>query len=188
MVKLTKIYTKTGDRGSTGLAGGQRLPKDSLRIAAMGDADELNSAIGLAAEAMRRTDGFKSIYAKMLRLQQQLFNLGAQLCVLTTDRQHDTPVIVIENIELLEQEIDQMNESLSKLNSFILPGGGEIATRLHLARGICRRAERSLVSLNDAETLDGTEIPFINRLSDWLFVAARYAAFLIHEPETLWQP
>jgi cob(I)alamin adenosyltransferase len=188
MVKLTKIYTKTGDQGSTGLAGGQRLNKDSLRVVALGDVDELNCAIGLAAEAMRHSDGFKSLYAKMLRIQQQLFNLGAQLCVLTEDRQEYTPVIVNQNITLLETEIDEMNKSLEKLNSFILPGGGEISTRLHLARAVCRRAERALVALNQIEPLDDIEIPFINRLSDWLFVAARHAASLNHEAEVLWQP
>tara|TARA_A100001015_G_scaffold233634_1_gene264876 strand:+ start:2588 stop:3154 length:567 start_codon:yes stop_codon:yes gene_type:complete len=188
MVKLTKIYTKTGDKGETGLAGGQRLSKSSIRIAAMGDVDELNCMIGSAAQAMKLTNGFRSLYAKMLRLQQQLFNLGAQLCVLSEDRQHNTPVITTDNITLLENEIDDMNKKLESLTSFILPGGGEIAVRLHLARSVCRRVERVLVTLNQQEALDGTELPYINRLSDWLFVAARYAGKVSNEPETLWQP
>ncbi|MCH9643841.1 MAG: cob(I)yrinic acid a,c-diamide adenosyltransferase [Gammaproteobacteria bacterium] len=187
MVNISKVYTKTGDDGSTSLAANRRVRKDSDRIAVIGNVDELNSAVGFAAQAMKDHSELGALHDQCLVRQQQLFNLGAQLCVMLDDRREDTPLIVAENINALETEIDSMNKSLPKLKSFILPGGGEVAVRLHLARAVCRRAERSCVALGHEEPLDGVEIPYLNRLSDWLFVAARYAAHMESEGELLWE-
>lgn len=187
MVRITKVYTKKGDKGMTQLAGGQQVSKTSARIEAYGGIDELNSALGSAAESLRDQIALAHLRERILRIQNELFNLGAQLAVLPEDRRKDTPMILKENIRKLETEIDEMNENLPHLTSFILPGGGEISARLHLARTICRRAERNTLRLSESEPLDGTEIPYLNRLSDWLFVAARFAARHTRIEETLWK-
>ena len=186
MVKITQVYTKTGDKGTTALAGGKRIAKTSQRIEAIGEVDELNSFLGFAAASL--TDDFKELQDKIIRIQNELFNLGAQLSVLAEDRRPNTPLLQESNIKTLEDEIDRMNANLPKLLSFILPGGGEISTRFHLARAVCRRAERAIVNLSENEKLDGTEIPYLNRLSDWLFVTARYVAQQLQVEEKLWHP
>lgn len=189
MVRITKVYTKTGDKGKTRLAGGQEVSKSAQRIEAYGTVDELNAILGLVAEALRDTStALESLHQQILRIQNELFDLGSQLAVLPQDRREGTPVICNADIERLEQEMDAMNQLLPSLTSFILPGGGEISARLHIARTVCRRAEREVIRLGDAETLDGSEIPYLNRLSDWLFVAGRFAAHHAGIPETLWQP
>lgn len=187
MVRITKVYTRKGDQGMTHLAGGQRVAKTSLRIEAYGSVDELNAALGLVAESLREQTGLSQIRKNTLRIQNELFNLGSQLAVLAQDRRKDTPVIKKYDVQRLESEIDEMNEDLPHLTSFILPGGGETSSRLHLARTICRRVERNTLRLSEAESLDGTELPYLNRLSDWLFVAARYVAHEIGIEETLWK-
>lgn len=189
MVRITRVYTKTGDKGKTRLAGGQEVSKSAQRIEAYGTVDELNAILGLVAEALRDTStALESLHQQILRIQNELFDLGSQLAVLPQDRREGTPVICNADIERLEQEMDAMNQLLPSLTSFILPGGGEISARLHIARTVCRRAEREVIRLGDAETLDGSEIPYLNRLSDWLFVAGRFAAHHAGIPETLWQP
>lgn len=187
MVRITKVYTKKGDKGMTRLAGGQQVSKTSLRIEAYGGVDELNAALGLVAESLRNQPGLSQIRKNILRIQNELFNLGSQLAVLAQDRRKNTPVIQHEDIKRLESEIDEMNESLPHLTSFILPGGGEISARLHLVRTVCRRVERNTLRLSEAEPLDGTELPYLNRLSDWLFVTARYVAHEMGIKETLWK-
>jgi cob(I)alamin adenosyltransferase len=187
MVRITKVYTKKGDKGITSLAGGQQVSKTSLRIEAYGGVDELNSALGVVLESLRNDAGLTNLKNKIFRIQNELFNLGSQLAVLPQDRRKNTPVIKKENIHQLELEIDEMNEKLPHLTSFILPGGGEVSARLHLARTICRRVEREALKLSENESLDGTEIPYLNRLSDWLFVAARFVAKQKGVEETLWQ-
>jgi cob(I)alamin adenosyltransferase len=147
----------------------------------------LNAALGLAAESLREQKAMAQLRERILRIQNELFNLGAQLAVLPEDRRKNTPLILKENISLLEHEIDEMNENLPHLTSFILPGGGEVSARFHLARTICRRVERNTLRLSENEPLDGTEIPYLNRLSDWLFVAARFAAKQTGIEETLWR-
>lgn len=187
MVNITKVYTRTGDKGETSIAGNHRFSKNSTRIEAIGCIDELNAYLGWVLVEVKHTEHTSDIFSsKLYRIQQTLFNLGAALAVLPEDRRDNTPGVSQSDIDCLEQEIDQMNEKLPKLTSFILPGGGEIGARLHVARTICRRAERRLITLNDTESLDPELIPYINRLSDWLFVAARYAAQLFNEPEVLW--
>ena len=188
MVRINKVYTRTGDAGNTRLAGGQEVSKSSLRIEAYGTVDELNAVLGLAAESFSSNGNLKSLRQKILRIQNELFNLGSQLAVLPEDRREGTPVITGPDISRLETEIDEMNDGLPALKSFILPGGGEISARLHLARTVCRRAERETIRLAQEEQLDGQEIPYLNRLSDWLFVAARYVSRKSGTAENLWQP
>ncbi len=187
MVRITKVYTKTGDNGMTRLAGGQEIPKTSLRIEAYGSVDELNAQLGVVAENLRVVNELNELRTKIVRIQNELFDLGSQLSVLPDDRRENTPLIKTEYIERLEREIDEMNVQLPLLKSFILPGGGEISVQLHVARTVCRRVERRVLCLGEAETLDGTEGPYLNRLSDWLFVACRFTAAKTGVEETLWK-
>jgi len=189
MVRITRVYTRTGDKGTTRLAGGQSISKSHLRIEAYGTVDELNSVLGWCAVAVESLPNSSSLFAWLRTIQNELFNLGSQLAVLPEDRRETTPVITPNAIERLEKQIDEMNNDLPALTSFILPGGSEAAARLHIARSVCRRAERILVHLQESEEhLDGTEIPYLNRLSDWLFVAARFVIHQEGKSEILWQP
>ncbi|WP_066586964.1 cob(I)yrinic acid a,c-diamide adenosyltransferase [Sphingomonas pruni] len=167
MVKLNKIYTRTGDDGTTGLVGGGRISKADPLMAAIGDVDEANSAIGVALAAID-DDGTASA---LRRIQNELFDLGADLAT-PLDMEGGLRVTE-EQIERLEREIDAMNASLSPLTSFVLPGGAAGAAQLHLARAIVRRAERSAVAASTDTALNRKALTYINRLSDWLFVAAR---------------
>lgn len=187
MVKLTKIYTRTGDQGETHLAGGSRVKKTSVRICAIGTVDELNSIVGWAKEALRQQTIFQELVQQCERIQNDLFNLGSQLAVLQEHRRENTPVIKQADIDSLEQLIDNYNSSLPELCSFILPGGGEAATRFHLVRSVCRRAERELLLLSEQESLDDVELPYLNRLSDWCFVVARWISLQQSEQEVLWR-
>lgn len=171
MVKLNRIYTRTGDAGTTGLVDGSRVPKHDLRLAAMGDVDEANSAIGVAIVAMDQTPEAQALQV----IQNDLFDLGADLA---TPGDDFTPGpmalrIVQSQVTRLEQDIDAMNESLSPLNSFILPGGSPAAAAVHLARAVTRRAERSATLAADSVALNPLALAYINRLSDYLFVLAR---------------
>ncbi len=170
MVKLNKIYTRTGDDGTTGLVDGSRCPKHSARINAMGLVDEANSAIGLAAVKMTGAPG-----AEITRIQNDLFDLGADLATPGDDFAPSEMVlrIVPSQVDWLEQRIDAHNEKLEPLTSFILPGGSELAARLHIARAATRAAERAMVALADADAVNPAALAYINRLSDYLFVLAR---------------
>jgi cob(I)alamin adenosyltransferase len=171
MVRLNKIYTKTGDSGETGLSDGSRLPKHSLRIAAIGAVDECNSAIGLA-----RLDAESDMDAMLARIQNDLFDLGADLSMPEDSKKSEGALrITGSQVERLEREIDAMNENLSPLKSFVLPGGTALAAHLHLARAIARRAERLMVELGTTEKLNPHALHYANRLSDHLFVMARTA-------------
>jgi cob(I)alamin adenosyltransferase len=176
MVVLNKIYTRTGDDGSTALGTGERRPKYDLRIAAYGTVDELNAAIGLAR---LHTVADAELDAMLMRIQNDLFDLGADLCVPERpDKPARERLRVVETQETrLEQEIDRLNAELAPLTSFVLPGGNAAAAYLHLARTICRRAERMIVELaaKPNENVSAPVIAYINRLSDFLFVAARHA-------------
>ena len=176
MVKLNKIYTRTGDDGTTGLVDGSRIAKSDALMAAIGEVDEANSAIGIAAAAIDAT----SYEAAMLsRIQNELFDLGADLAT-PPDIQfgfgpHDMALrIVPSQIARLEDEIDAMNDNLDALKSFILPGGTEAAARLHLARAVTRRAERAAVAAGQARKLNPLALNYLNRLSDHLFVLTRH--------------
>ena len=185
MVKLNKIYTRTGDGGDTGLVDGSRVSKADLRIAAIGDVDEANSAIGIAL--LHVSD---EAHRQMLRrIQNELFDLGADLA---TPGEDFTPGemtlrMTAAQAERLEREIDAMNEALEPLRSFILPGGGAGSAHLHLARAIVRRAERTAVAAASAMSLNRQALIYINRLSDHLFVLARLVA-KSEGGDILWQP
>jgi len=188
MVNITKVYTRTGDKGTTMLAGGQRVAKTSPRIQAFGSIDELNALLGLTIAAIPATTQFNHLQQQCLRIQNELFDLGAQLAILPADRRSNSPQISSSDCEQLEQEIDKMNATLPALSSFILPGGTELVARFHVARTVCRRAERDLAALIRLEEIEEVLLAYLNRLSDWLFVAARYATFLLQQNELLWQP
>lgn len=185
-VTLSKIYTRTGDEGKTALVGGQRLSKHAARIEAYGDVDELNAAIGLAATSVPYK--FHLFKAQLVRVQHELFNLGSQLATLPEDLHPNQPVVRAEDVKRLESEMDAANEHLEPLKSFVLPGGGRLNAELHLARTICRRAERRLVALAQSEPVAPETIHYLNRLSDFLFVMSRQASRLMNEPEVLWNP
>lgn len=171
MVYLSKIYTKTGDSGETGLGDGSRISKASLRIAAIGAVDEANSAIGIA-----RLHAKDAVDAMLARIQNDLFDLGADLSAPEDGRKAEGRLRVSEaQVERLEREIDAMNKELAPLTSFILPGGTALAAHLHLARAVTRRAEAAIVALAAQETVNEAAIRYANRLSDHLFVMARTA-------------
>lgn len=174
MVKLNKIYTRTGDDGTTGLVDGSRTAKHALRIEAIGRVDEANSAIGLAAVTLRNTPQHDAL----VRIQNDLFDLGADLATPASDGDDFAPSemvlrIVSAQTDWLEQAIDAYNEHLQPLTSFILPGGGEAAARTHVARASTRAAERAMTELAQAEAINPAALAYINRLSDFLFVLAR---------------
>ncbi len=186
MVKLNRIYTRTGDAGTTGLVDGSRVAKNDARLAAIGDVDEANSAIGVAVGAR----GATPLAAMLTRVQNDLFDLGADLATPGGDFAPSTMTlrIVPAQVERLEREIDALNEALAPLTSFILPGGGAGAAALHVARAVTRRAERSSVALNVAGSgANPQAIAYLNRLSDLLFVAAR-AVNQNGAADVLWVP
>jgi cob(I)alamin adenosyltransferase len=189
--RLTKIYTRTGDAGETGLVTGERVRKSDARIAAYGDVDELNSALGLVrAENRARPAGAPArdeIEGWLKQVQNELFLVGSDLACVLEKRPPQMKVVGDAETKRLEQQIDAMNAGLAPLTEFILPGGGELASRVHLARTICRRAERGVVALGDREPVDPATIRYMNRLGDFLFVLARHAAKGCGEPEELWQ-
>ncbi len=174
MVKLNKIYTKTGDDGTTGLVSGQRVAKDDLRVEAFGSVDEVNAAIGLARSRLKQNN--PQIDEMLSRIQNDLFDLGADLATPAIKDEAEGKVLRIQpqQVARIEQEIDQLNGELEPLTSFILPGGKQGVAELHLARTVCRRAERVMVSLAKSENINNDACPYINRLSDFLFVASRY--------------
>ncbi len=174
MVVLNRIYTRTGDAGDTALGNGARVAKHSTRVTAYGTVDELNAALGLA-----RLHAEGAMDADLARVQNDLFDLGADLC--TPDIENDAAAayprlrIVASQVARLETEIDAMNARLEPLRSFILPGGSALSAHLHLCRTVCRRAERHVVKLATMETINDEAVKFLNRLSDWFFVAGRIA-------------
>jgi cob(I)alamin adenosyltransferase len=174
MVVLNRIYTRTGDKGDTALGDGKRVPKFVLRVSAYGTTDELNSAIGLAR---LHAEGEEDI--ALARIQNDLFDLGADLCTpdIENDGEAEYPRLrmVAAQTDRLEAEIDAMNAHLKPLRSFILPGGSALAAHLHACRTICRRAERLVVELASVETVNADAVRYLNRLSDWFFVAGRMA-------------
>jgi len=175
--RLTKIYTRTGDDGTTGLADGSRTPKDALRVDAMGDVDELNSAIGLVLAE----DLPEALRARFLAVQHDLLDLGGELCLPGHDLIDEGHVVG------LEQALDGLNAALPTLADFVLPGGSRAAAAAHLARTVCRRAERKLVALSRAEKVAPHLLQYLNRLSDLLFVAARVLNRHAGGDDVLWQ-
>ncbi|MFL2817525.1 MAG: cob(I)yrinic acid a,c-diamide adenosyltransferase [Alphaproteobacteria bacterium] len=189
MVILNKIYTKTGDDGSTALGNGLRIPKYAKRVSAYGSVDELNSFIGLARSLIENGE-LKLIDQILATIQNDLFDLGADLCIPDNDKNSDSLRIVSSYIKGLEDNIDLLNKDLNPLRSFILPGGSKVSSYLHIARTIARRSEREMVELNqvDNEHISKESIQYINRLSDFLFVAARYVNLKLNFDDILWVP
>lgn len=183
MVRINRVYTRTGDAGTTALGGGQRVPKDSLRIEAYGTVDELNSVIGVAVASGLDTTMRDQFHV----IQQVLFNLGSDLCILEEDKERLlVPKIEPRHVEQLEAWMDEWNETLEPLKSFILPGGDLASAQLHVARTVCRRAERLVISLAREEEVGELVIPYLNRLSDFLFVASRHQSRLSGKGDVLW--
>ncbi len=178
-----KIYTKTGDRGDTSLFGGQRVPKDALRIEAYGTVDELNSALGLARA--ENTDAH--IDGILEEMQNELFELGADLATPLSVEKGKVKRIELKDVQGLEKVVDDLQERLKPLRNFILPGGSPVAARIHFARTVCRRAERAVVRLSRNEDIGNTVVIYLNRLSDLLFVLARYANSRAGVPEVKWR-
>jgi len=184
VVKLNKIYTRTGDAGQTGLVDGSRASKADPRLAAIGDVDEVNCTVGLAVAALADTEA----KAMLSRIQNELFDLGADLATPGESFEPNGMIlrIVAPQIDRLEREIDRMNEDLAPLRSFILPGGANGAAELHLARAVARRAERTAVAAMRHVTLNPLALTYLNRLSDHLFVLARWVAR--GDGDILWTP
>jgi cob(I)alamin adenosyltransferase len=181
--RITKVYTRTGDDGSTGLGGGQRVRKDALRIAAYGTVDELNSQLGVVLSGSLE-DALRAILG---RIQNELFHLGSDLSILEEDKARiPVPRIEERHVRQLERDIDRLQEDLAPLENFILPGGASGAAHLQVARTVCRRAERELVSLARAEAVGEFALRYLNRLSDLLFVMARWENWKKKVPDVLW--
>ena len=183
MPRITKVYTRTGDDGTTGLGGGQRVPKESLRVSAYGSVDELSSHLGVAiAHGLVDT-----LQAPLTRIQNDLFHLGSDLCILEEDKERfQVPRIEERHVLFLEETMDQLSESLEPLANFILPGGSVGAAHLHVGRTVCRRAERDVISLSREEAVGEHVIRYLNRLSDTLFVMARFENHQRGVEDILW--
>jgi cob(I)alamin adenosyltransferase len=190
MAKYTRIYTRTGDTGTTGLVGGQRIAKNELRIETYGTVDELSSAIGIARSALRgvrENARAARLDAWLAWTQDALFNLGSELATLPKDRWEGMPLIDARDADALERAIDEAQHDLVPLDTFIHPGGSLPGAYLHLARTVCRRAERLLVSLREKdEGISEHALRYLNRLSDALFVWSRWINDALGEPEYLW--
>ena len=185
---LNRIYTKRGDAGETSLVGGQRVSKDAARIEVYGTVDELNSVLGLAIVSCGEDARLSPLAAIVLRVQHELFNLGSILATLPEDVHPNQPRVTSAEIAQLEREIDAMNAGLPALRSFVLPGGTRVNAELHVARTVCRRAERWLVALAREQSVPPETIGYLNRLSDALFVWSRWANHTLGAPEVLWAP
>jgi len=191
-IRLTRIYTRSGDRGMTALVGGKRVPKDGKRLESYGTIDELNSIIGivrtlLIEQASRLGDEAEWYAAMLARIQNELFDVGSELATPAGAEYAGMHRMGDEEIKHLEHEMDRMQRDLEPLSSFTLPGGGMLNAFLHQARTVCRRAERVCWSLNREEDLNDRLLKYVNRLSDHLFVQSRWVAKRLGEPEFLWQ-
>ena len=188
-MRITKVYTKVGDRGTTRLVGGSEARKDSARVEAYGAVDELNAWVGMIRTLLLAGDHESGQQLEPLieRIQHDLFDLGALLAT-PADSEWQPPGVSKEATQRLESSIDQLNDQLEPLIEFILPGGGNIGAHFHIARTVCRRAERRVVTLFEEELSKQNEgLIYLNRLSDWLFVAGRWAAKALNERELTWQ-
>ena len=190
-MRITKVYTRTGDAGKTRLAGGQPVWKDSLRVEAYGTVDELNSSIGMVRvfnqEIVEHNKQAGQLEDELRGVQNKLFDVGSILATIPGQTFKNMPQVLASDVTRLEKMIDRCQKSLEPLKEFILPGGGKVSGFLHQARTICRRAERVCVALSKIEPVDPTIIKFVNRLSDALFVLARWVAKTQGEPEFLWE-
>jgi len=182
--RLSKIYTRTGDKGDTGLGDGSRLPKDHARVHAMGSIDETNSQLGLLIEEIRVNDDVAPLIQMadfLRRCQHRLFDLGGEVSI------PGYKIINEEHIVQIENALDELNANLAPLENFIMPGGNRLIAQFHVVRSVCRRAERDLISLSHDDEVNPEGLKLLNRFSDYLFVAARYTADILKVPEVLWE-
>lgn len=179
--RLSKIYTKTGDKGETGLGDGSRIPKDHIRVQAMGSCDELNSHLGLLIEELKEAGALMELMVFLEKSQHRIFDLGGEISI------PGYKIIKDEHVTQLENYLDELNENIPPLENFIMPGGSKLLATIHLARSVARRAERDLVSLSVDHKINEAGLRYLNRLSDFLFVVARFAAKETNIPEVLWQ-
>jgi cob(I)alamin adenosyltransferase len=190
-IRITRVYTRTGDKGETALVGGKRVPKDAPRIEAYGTVDELNSIIGIARafneEKLAAGDAYRFVDLVLRQIQDQLFDLGGELATPDEFFQEGMYRVSEREVRKLEQLIDECQKDLEPLASFVLPGGGKIGAYLHQCRTVCRRAEREILRLSRAEPLGEWPLKYVNRLSDLFFVLSRWISKQTGEPEYLWQ-
>ena len=191
-IRITRVYTRTGDRGETRLAGGKKVSKDSPRVETYGTIDELNSILGLARtfneQEIQRSQASKRLDEILKQIQNELFDLGGELAKTPGASRGQPGRVGPEEVAALERCIDECLKDLKPLDSFILPGGGKVAAFLHQARTVCRRAERELVRLSRHEPVGEWQSAYLNRVSDLFFVLARWIGFHLREPELLWEP
>jgi len=191
MVRITKVYTRAGDKGETSLVGGKRVPKDSARIEAYGTIDELNSIVGLARvfneESLDAGDAHQFLNGVLCQIQDELFDLGSELATPPEFFIEGMYRVGKDEIERIEKLIDKCQADLEPLKSFILPGGGRIGAYLHQCRTVCRRAEREILEFSRTEEINAAVLKYVNRLSDLFFVLSRWIAKQTGEPEYLWQ-
>lgn len=190
-MRITKVYTRTGDAGRTRLAGGQQVWKDSLRVEVYGTVDELNAVVGVVrafnADGIGKSASAANLERELRWIQNKLFDAGGILATAPGQTFKNMPQITTKDVKCLERVIDGCQKDLAPLKEFILPGGGKVAALLHHARTVCRRAERECVRLSREETIDPVIVKFLNRLSDALFVLARWVGKLQGDPELLWE-
>ena len=191
MVRITKVYTRTGDKGSTRLVGGKKIAKDAARIEAYGTLDELNSVVGLARvfsdDLKQELPAAEHLDDMLRQLQNELFDLGSELATPADFSYEGMFRVGEQEVQGLERLIDSCQKDLEPLNSFILPGGGKVGGFLHQARTVCRRAERDILRLSREEELSPWPLRYVNRLSDLLFVLSRWVSQKLAEPEYLWE-
>ncbi len=185
MARLTKLYTRTGDGGTTRLGAGTEVPKDSLRVEAYGTVDELNACLGYAVSL----GVCERLGPELKTVQNRLFDLGGDLATPASEQpEFHVPRIEARHVEALERLIDELTEAVGPLENFVLPGGAPAAAALHVARTVCRRAERRVIALSRVEDIGEHMVPFVNRLSDALFVMSRFENLQAEVPEPLWEP
>ena len=190
-ILINKVYTKSGDKGQTYLVGGKKIAKNDIRICSYGEIDELNAYIGGCRQLIvEKSDNseFKKLSNILYRIQNELFNLGNMLATLDEDIKKGMPRIEDSHIKKMENEIDYFNENLPDLKSFVLPGGSQLNIWFHISRTLCRRCERTVVSLSQKESVDGIIVKYLNRLSDGLFVWSRWVNVMQSHPEVSWNP
>ena len=186
-ITINRVYTRKGDTGDTYLIGGHKVSKDSLRVSAFGEIDELNANLGNCIFLMDESV-FKNIKSELLTIQHELFNLGNMIAVNSENFLEGMPKIDSKSIDCLEDKIEVYNKNLPTLNSFVLPGGSELSIKFHIVRTICRRCERLVVKLSKTDDLDPIIIAYLNRLSDLFFVMSRWCNFIVEKKEITWNP
>jgi len=189
-IRINRVYTRTGDDGGTALVGGARVEKDSLRVVCYGEIDELNSVLGLARSFNKEdpaSAGRERLETILRRLQNELFDLGSELATPPDAEYEGMFKVSAADVAALEKTMDELQEDLQPLKSFVLPGGGKVSSFLHLARTVCRRAERSILTLSREDAVGAPVLAYVNRLSDLLFVLSRWAGHTAGESEYLWE-